>query len=319
MFYSSASKSILNNVVLSSGNGLMGMSPYRGMATLKDIQLRLKSIKNIEKITKSMKMIASTKLLRAQKAMEVGRVYGQSANNIYSFLRVGSEAGKAQSSGEGATESTKNNEAVPTLVIACSSDRGLCGAIHSSISKLVRKEAREKPETTSIIVLGDKAKPQIAREAKNKIVAHFNQVGRAIPTWTEACVIAEFILFRLPSQTSFQALKILYNAFRSVIAYDNTALMAYPEKLLSSSQGTSSYEVTDEAWRHYTQFLFSNQLYWGLIEGHASEMAAKRTAMENATKNAGEVISSLTMQYNRTRQAVITNELVDIITGASAL
>jgi F-type H+-transporting ATPase subunit gamma len=88
---------------------------------------------------------------------------------------------------------------------------------------------------------------------------------------------------------------------------------------LSTSEGSTAYEATDDTWKNYSQFLISNQLYWTLIEGHTSEISARRTAMENATKNAGEMISSLTMQYNRTRQAVITNELVDIITGASAL
>lgn len=278
----------------------LSTTSHRTMATLKDIQLRLKSIKNIAKITKSMKMIASTKLLRAQKAMEIGRVYGQSAQHIYSYIQV-----------------PYQDKNIPTLVMACSSDRGLCGAIHSSISKLVKKEAREYPSTTSIVVLGDKAKPQIAREAKKHIVTHFNQVGRSIPTWTDACVIAEFILFRIPA--SYQLIKLFYNAFKSVISYDNQTILVWPAHCLSSGQGTTSYEVSADTWKNYSQFLFANQLFWALVEGHASEMAAKRTAMENATKNAGEMIETLTMQYNRTRQAVITNELVDIITGASAL
>lgn len=272
----------------------------RTMATLKDIQLRLKSIKNIAKITKSMKMIASTKLLRAQKTMEIGRIYGESAQNIYSHIQVSNQ-----------------DTNITTLAVACSSDRGLCGAIHSSISKLVKREAKEHPSTTSIVILGDKAKPQIAREAKKHIVTHFNQVGRNVPTWTDACVISEFILFRIPA--SYQVIKLFYNAFKSVISYDNQRLLVWPSHLLSSGKGTTAYEVQADTWKNYSQFLFSNQLFWALVEGHASEMSAKRTAMENATKNAGEMIENLTMQYNRTRQAVITNELVDIITGASAL
>lgn len=290
--------------------------------------MRLKSIKNIEKITKSMKMIASTKLARAQKSMEMGRVYGQSANSKYAsiflidpfinfilfliILLLNIFLGIYQHLKP--IEKVENDPA-PEMILACSSDRGLCGAIHSSISKLAKKEAREN-QNSFIVILGDKAKPQIAREAKNKIALHFNQVGRNIPIFLDACDVVNTMI---KSKLEYSKIKILYNSFRSVISYDNTTLPAYPEKVLSLADGINAFEIDDDTFENYVEFLQANQIFWALVEGHASEMAAKRTAMENATKNAGEIIIGLTMKYNRTRQAVITNELVDIITGASAL
>lgn len=169
-----------------------------------------------------MKMIASTKLARAQKAMEAGRVYGKSTNSVYSFLKPQQPL----------KEKEEGVETGPVLMIACSSDRGLCGAIHSSISKLVRKEVRENPSSTKVLVLGDKAKPQIARDARKNIVMHFNQVGRNIPTFLDACNIVDVMT---KQNMDFSVAKIAYNSFKSVIAYENTILSAYPEKKLAGA------------------------------------------------------------------------------------
>ncbi|KAF9967880.1 atp3 gamma subunit of the F1 sector of mitochondrial F1F0 ATP synthase [Mortierella alpina] len=202
------------------------------MATLREIQLRLNSIKNIGKITKSMKMIASTKVAKSQKAMESARVYGNTSSSIYENAKT-------------APLENENN-----VYIVSSSDRGLCGGIHSSVAKATRRLIAASPAgtPTSVIVLGDKAKNQMSR----------------------------------------------------------------------SNQGFAAYELDDDVLSNYNEFLLANNIYWALVEGHASEMSAKRTAMENATKNAGEMVDRLTMTYNRTRQAAITSELVDIITGQSS-
>lgn len=250
-----------------------------------------------------MKMIASTKLARAQKAMEVGRVFGASTNTFYQYVKP---------------EERTENETAPTLIIACSSDRGLCGAIHSSISKLARRTVAEAPGSHVVIVLGDKAKAQIARYARKAIIMHFNQIGRTIPTFLDAANIVDTIASQKILQEMAYA-KIMYNAFRSVIAYDTTVIKAFTEGKLAKTEALAGYEIDDDTLGNFVDFLLASQLFWALVEGHASEMAAKRTAMDNATKNAGAIIIALTMKYNRTRQSVITNELVDIITGASAL
>ena len=318
----------------------------RSYATLKDsnclyssgsfililVQMRLKSIKNIGKITKSMKMIASTKLNRAQKAMEIGKTFSEtSTGKLKVLLRLliyflaflnHIEAGKGE---EIKTESATSKS--PQLLIACSSDRGLCGAIHSSVSKFTRKliaESSEKGQTSQIIVLGDKAKPQLARSNRKNIVMSFNQVGKDIPTFTDAIGIVQLILNQQATATNAEDpsqpdIKVIYNAFKSVIAYETTTLPVFTDKQLHVSPKLTAYEYEDSALEAYSQFHFTSQVFRALVEGHASEMSAKRMAMENASKNSDAIVLNLTMIYNRTRQSVITNELVDIITGASAL
>jgi F-type H+-transporting ATPase subunit gamma len=202
------------------------------------------------------------------------------------------------------------------LILTCSSDRGLCGAIHSSVSKLTRFLAKENKEGCMVAVLGDKAKPQVARDARKSIKISFAGVGRNIPVMLDAISVLETIKKTEIKPDSFS---IIYNQFQSVISYIPTLVNMPSVAQLKAAPKMSAYEVSDEVLENYADFLLASRLYWALVEGHAAEMAAKRTAMENASKNAGEISLGLQMQYNRTRQAVITNELVDIITGASAL
>ncbi|CAG8459467.1 7530_t:CDS:2 [Scutellospora calospora] len=210
---------------------------------------------------------------------------------------------------------TKPNEEGNTLIITVSSDRGLCGGIHSSVSKASRKHIEEKPNS-QIVVLGDKAKSQLSRTVRNNIRLSFNQIGKATPTYAEACAIADVIL---KEKFEFDQAIIIYNHFKSVISYEAETIPVFAESTFSKSGNFDAYEIEDDVLENLQEFAFANSIYWGLAEGHASEMASKRTAMENATKNAGEMIDKLTLTYNRGRQAVITNELIDIITGASAI
>ena len=219
----------------------------------------------------------------------------------------------------------------PQLLIACSSDRGLCGAIHSSVSKFTKKlvdDSNLTGKTSEIIVLGDKAKPQIARTHKKNIIMSFNQVGKDIPTFTDATGIVRLILdHQLKSSAAIEPvqpeteteIKVIYNVFSSVISYETTPIPVYTDKQLLKSPKLASYEYEDSVLEAYSQFHFASQIFRALVEGHAAEMSAKRMAMENASKNSDAIVLNLTMLYNRTRQSVITNELVDIITGASAL
>ncbi|KAI9251397.1 ATP synthase F1, gamma subunit [Phascolomyces articulosus] len=290
---SSASRIAIRPAVAPLSNGVQA----RNMATLKEIQLRLKSVSNIEKITKSMKMIASTKVNKAQRGMESARAFGAASNALFDNAE------------------TKAAEDSKTLLVASSSDRGLCGGIHSSVSKATRRLLEETPES-SVVVLGDKPKAQLQRFARQNIVISFNQIGKDIPTFAEAASIVDMIK---SEGVEFDAAKIVYNEFKSVIAYEANTIPVYSLDVFKASPNFAAYEIEDDVLANLQEFSFANGLYWAMVEGHASEMCAKRAAMENATNNAGDMITKLTMTYNRGRQAVITNELIDIITGASAL
>ncbi|KAJ3110474.1 atp3 gamma subunit of the F1 sector of mitochondrial F1F0 ATP synthase [Physocladia obscura] len=259
--------------------------------------MRLKSISNIAKITKSMKMIASTKVTKAQRSMETARAFGQSATSLYTHA-----------------EAVEKETAKP-FVIAVSSDRGLCGGIHSSIAKAVKKYVATKPDS-EIAVIGQKARAQIQRDYRKNIVIHFDQVTKVHPVWVEASLIADQIV---TNGFEIDAGQIFYNKFKSVISYEAATIPVYSVETLAAAPKLSAYEYDDHILKNFQEFALANSIFWGVAEGYAAEQAAKRTAMENATKNAGEMITKLTLTYNRSRQAAITNELIDIITGASSL
>ncbi len=204
------------------------------------------------------------------------------------------------------------------LVLACSSDRGLCGAIHSSVSKIARALCAQDRLGTSVVVLGDKAKPQICRDSRKNIIMHYSQVGKNIPTFLDALAIWNGVAAN--KDISYDRVAIIYNRFVSAIGFDTVvAMTSGAPDLLALGASLARYEVGEETLGNLADYLRVTRLYWALVEGHAAELSSKRTAMENATKNSEAMVLSLTMKYNRTRQAVITNELCDIITGASAL
>ncbi|KAI9183181.1 atp3 gamma subunit of the F1 sector of mitochondrial F1F0 ATP synthase [Blastocladiella emersonii ATCC 22665] len=268
------------------------------MATLKEIQMRLKSITNIGKITKSMKMIASTKMTRAQRAMDAARINGTAATALLKHA------------------GTQPAEGPNGAFIAVSSDRGLCGGIHSSITKNIKRTvAKDGP--AELVVLGDKCRNQLAREFRNNVRLTYSQLGKTVPSFLEASLIADAVL----ADKDLAALKtaIVYNKFMTVISYESTQMPVVSAEALKASPKLAAYETEGEVLKELHHFLFATSLHWAMNEGHASEFSARRGAMDNATKNAGEMVDRLTLLYNRQRQASITNDLVDIITGASAL
>jgi len=278
------------------------------MATLRELEQRVKSVKNIEKITKSMMMIASTKLAKAQRAMNAAKAYGVTNSEIF-----------------------KNSEAVAPeggkqLFIVVSSDKGLCGGIHSSVTRKTRSEllkvggaaavSDESSEGPKIIVLGEKSKAQLGRALPKNMALSFNQIGKDIPTFADASAIADQIV---TSGIKFDKVSIVYNAYVSAIAFEARLMDVFSEEALRNAPSFSLYEKEEDTTKDLAEFALANAIYAALVEGHAAEINSKRNAMDNASKNAGDMISNLQMQYNRGRQAAITNELVDIITGASAL
>ncbi|BDD54560.1 hypothetical protein MAP00_000168 [Monascus purpureus] len=265
-------------------------------ATLREIEGRLKSIKNIEKITNTMKIVASTRLTRAQKAMSDSRAYGETSNTVFE---------KAE---------TKPIEDKKTLFVVASSDKGLCGGIHSGLSKATRRLLESTPNA-DVVVLGEKAKAQLSRTNPQSIVLSFANVCKDIPSFADAQTIADQISL-LP--TDYSSVHIVYNKFLNAQSYEPATIDAYSVEAITQSANISAFEVDSEALSSLREFALANSLFWALAEGHACEISARRNAMENASKNAGEMIQKFQILYNRQRQAAITGELVEIITGATA-
>ncbi|CAK7240940.1 MAG: atp3 gamma subunit of the F1 sector of mitochondrial F1F0 ATP synthase [Sporothrix thermara] len=289
-----------------SASRLATATPAASYATLREIEDRLKSIRNIEKITKTMKIVASTKLNRAQRAMFDSRKYGETSNEVFSAaetkpLEAAEDKGK-------------------TLLVVCSSDKGLCGGIHSGLSRTIRKMFSEQAaagnsQPYDLAILGEKCKSQLQRTNGKDIALSFAGVGRDIPTFAEAQAIADQIV-QLPGE--YSSIQIIYNRFVNAQTYEPTTIEAFSEEAIAASPNFSAFEVDEALLPNLREYTLANSIFWALAEGHACEQSARRNAMDNASKNAGDMINKYQILFNRTRQAVITGELVEIITGATA-
>ncbi|PTB65334.1 ATP synthase F1 gamma [Trichoderma citrinoviride] len=276
-----------------------GPSTAATYATLREIETRLKSIRNIEKITNTMKVVASTKLTRATRSMNDSRKYGEASNEVF----------------KSAETAAAEAEEKKSLIIVCSSDKGLCGGIHSGLSRTIRRMYAEEGAGFDLVIIGEKCKAQLQRTNGKEIQLTFAGVGKDIPTFADAQAIADQIVL-LPNE--YTDVKILYNKFINATSYEPSFIEAFSEEAIAQSPNISAFEVEDESLGNLREYSLANSIYWALAEGHACEQSARRNAMENASKNAGEMIGKYQILYNRTRQAVITGELVEIITGAIA-
>ena len=185
-------------------------------ATLREIEDRLKSIRNIEKITKTMKIVASTKLTRAQRAMTESRAYGQTSNTVF----------------ENAETKALEGEGKKTLIVVCSSDKGLCGGIHSGMSRATRKMLLEQPDT-DLVVLGEKCKAQLSRSNGKNFVLSFAGIGKDVPTFADAAAVADQIS-TLP--TDYSSIKIIYNKFLNAQSYEAVVIEAFSEEAIQQSR-----------------------------------------------------------------------------------
>ncbi|KAM9467592.1 ATP synthase F(1) complex subunit gamma, mitochondrial isoform 2-T2 [Clarias gariepinus] len=275
----------------------------RTMATLKDITIRLKSIKNIQKITKSMKMVAAAKYSRAERSLKPARVYGTGALSLYEKAEI-----KAPED--------KNKH----LLIGVSSDRGLCGAIHSNVAKAIKSEIAKLTgagKEVMVVNIGDKLRGLLYRTHGQHILINCKEVGRKPPSFSDASIIATELL---DSGYEFDQGSLIYNRFRSVISYKTSEKPLFSVDTVAGSENIGVYDDIDaDVLRNYQEFALVNIIYFGLKESTTSEQSARMTAMDSASKNASEMIDKLTLTFNRTRQAVITKELIEIISGAAAL
>lgn len=271
----------------------------RGMATLKAIQIRLKSVKNIQKITQSMKMVSAAKYARAERDLKQARPYGLGAQQFYEKAEVASK-----------------EEQPKKLYIAITSDRGLCGAVHTGVARSIRGDLADDPNI-KVICVGDKSRAILQRLFGKSIELVCNEIGRLPPTFLDAAKLTNAILNLGYEYTEG---KIIYNKFKSVVSYAVADMPIFSLKAVESAEKLPVYDSLDsDVIQNYLEYSLASMLFYAMKEGACSEQSSRMTAMDNASKNAGEMIDKLTLTFNRTRQAVITRELIEIISGASAL
>jgi len=293
------------------------------MASLKDMRVRIAATKATQKITKAMQMVAASKLRRAQAAAEAARPFAErmekALSNIASKVTDLASAPKLLA-GSG-------NDQVHLLVV-CTAERGLCGAFNSAIVRLTREKINELTaagKQVKILCVGRKGYEQLRRNYEKLVVEVIELRGVKNVGFVNAEEIAKNILDRF-EKGEFDVATLFFSRFKSVIAQVPTALQiippVFPEKTENGNQAEAAYEYEPEETEILDELLPRNlavQVFRALLENAASEQGARMTAMDNATRNAGDMIKKQTITYNRTRQAMITKELIEIISGAEAL
>lgn len=296
------------------------------MASLKDLRQRIDSIKSTRKITSAMKMVAASRLRRAQSSAERARPYAGRMEHMLGSLA------HALSGQQGAPRMlVGTGQDRVHLLVVFTSDRGLCGGFNGSIIRSVRQKAaelREQGKDVKLLVIGRRGQELLRREYGSMIVSTFDDIGRKTVEFHEAVMIADKII-ALFNEGAFDICTMIYNHFRSAITQQITfqQLIPFPvpaEKRKDESVVTTPavYELEPSEDVILRDLLPRNtvvQVFKALLESNASEQGARMTAMDNATRNAGDIIDRLTITYNRTRQAQITTELIEIISGAEAL
>jgi F-type H+-transporting ATPase subunit gamma len=291
------------------------------MPSLKDLKTRIESVKSTRKITKAMQMVAAAKLRRAQEAAVAGRPYAERMEAVIAGLA----ASVGQSTG-GPRLLAGTGENQVHLMVVMTSERGLCGGFNSTISRLARlkiQEAEAAGKTVKIFTVGKKGREQLRRDHASKMIAHVDMSDVKRLGYSNAAGIAKDVLSRFDAG-EFDVATIFFNRFQSVISQVPTAQQIIPAVFEAPEESAQStfydYEPSEEAvLEDLLPRGVATQIFTALLENGASEQGARMSAMDSATRNAGEMIDKLTIRYNRSRQAVITNELIEIISGAEAL
>jgi len=291
------------------------------MASLDDLKKRIASVKSTQKITKAMKMVAAAKLRRAQESAEKGRPYSEKMNNVILNLSNGiSDKDNAPKllSGTG--------KANVYLCVVMTSDRGLCGGFNSNIIKKAKNyfnKLEKDGKDLKIITVGSKGNDQLKRMYGNKIIANISFKESKNANYFDAEKVGKMVIEKFNSE-EFDVCTIFYNQFKNVITQIPQAQQIIPLKTESSKENESkdSYEFEpdeDEILSNLLPKNISTQIFKAMLENSASEQGSRMSAMDNATRNAGEMVDKLTIEYNRSRQAAITKELIEIISGAESL
>ena len=293
------------------------------MPSLDDLKKRIKSVKSTQKITKAMKMVAAAKLRKAQESAEKGRPYSQKMQNIIlNLTRSINDPQNAPKLLVGTGEDKKY------LCVVLTADRGLCGGFNSNICKLAKnnfKKILKEGKDLKIITVGSKGLDQIKREYSKYVIKKFSFKEKKQITFEEANIVGNEII-SLFNQNEFDKCILFFNNFKNVITQIPQAQQIIPTEVNKnydeSEEKKFSYEFEPEEDQILEDLLpknISTQVFKALLENAASEQGSRMTAMDNATRNAGDLVDKLTINYNRSRQASITKELIEIISGAESL
>jgi F-type H+-transporting ATPase subunit gamma len=294
------------------------------MASLKALKIRIGSVKSTQKITKAMKMVAAAKLRRAQLNAEQGRPYSQRLSGVVASLASRVAVGPGSPRLIAGTGSDQRH-----LLVVASSDRGLAGAFNTNIVRAVRRQAEAllaEGKDVRFFLVGRKSRPVLTRFfGVDRIAGHYETSEMKNPTYADAQAVAAEVMRRFEAG-EFDIAHLAYSNFRSVLAQEPTVDQLIPVKpavandIAAGLSASVEYEPDEEAI--LAELLPRNvavQIYRAMLENQAGFYGSQMTAMDNATRNAGDMINRLSIQYNRQRQAAITTELVEIISGAEAL
>ena len=290
------------------------------MASLDDLKKRIASVKSTQKITKAMKMVAAAKLRRAQESAEKGRPYSEKMNNVILNLSNGvsdKENAPKLLSGTG-------NDKVH-LCVVMTSDRGLCGGFNSNIIKKAKNyfsKILDEGKELKIITVGSKGNDQLKRVFGHKIIENISFKESKNANYFDADKVGKMVIQKF-EVGEFDVCNIFYNQFKNVITQIPQAQQIIPLNNDSERNNSEeSYEFEpdeDEILSNLLPKNISTQIFKAMLENSASEQGSRMSAMDNATRNAGEMVDKLTIEYNRSRQAAITKELIEIISGAESL
>ena len=295
------------------------------MASLKALKLRIGTVKSTQKITKAMKMVAAAKLRRAQQNAEAGRPYSTRLADV-----VGSLAGRVAVGPESPKLLAGTGKDDTHLIVVATSDRGLAGAFNTNIVRAVRRQADDlmrQGKTVLFYIVGRKGRPVLQRLYPKAIVAQYDTSGMKNPTYSDAQEIAKDVIGRFTTN-GVDVVHLAYANFRSTLVQEPTIEQIIPvAPRAANDAGTGSESMAAVEYEPDEEEILADllprnvavQIYRAMLENQAGFYGSQMTAMDNATRNAGDMINKLSIQYNRQRQAVITTELIEIISGAEAL
>jgi F-type H+-transporting ATPase subunit gamma len=294
------------------------------MPSLKDLRNRIASVKATQKITKAMQMVAAAKLRRAQTAAEAARPFAERMETVLGNLAAGITVGPETPRLLAGTGADRTH-----LLVVCTAERGLCGAFNSSIARLARDHANRllaEGRTVKIICVGKKGYDILRRQFGSQIIDFVDQRGAKTIGFEQAETVAQNVLSRFDAG-EFDVATLFYSRFKSVISQIPTAQQIVPAQIgggegAAATGADAVYDYEPDEGEILATLLPRNltiQIFRALLENAASEQGARMSAMDSATRNAGEMIKKQTMTYNRSRQAMITKELIEIISGAEAL
>ena len=292
------------------------------MPSLDDLRKRITSVKSTQKITKAMKMVAAAKLRKAQENAEKGRPYSEKMNNI--ILNLSAGVSDPQSAPKLLVGTGKEDV---HLCVVLTSDRGLCGGFNSNIIKKVKnyfEKIQKEGKSLKIITVGSKGYDQLKRQYGNSIIENISFKESKNINYFDAAKVGNLIIEKFQNE-EFDFCTIFFNKFKNVISQIPQAQQIIPlenENKDKDEKLESNYEFEpdeDEILSNLLPKNISTQIFKAMLENSASEQGSRMTAMDNATRNAGDLVDKLTIQYNRSRQAAITKELIEIISGAESL